>query len=293
MRVIEAKLQVYKKFKNDINAKNIFLQHVLEDYDEIAKRSAHMKISSFCNIIDLLIKSLNLCKLCTIITKAFNQVLTQNTFKNMCDNIFVEYIGEKTGTVDSSSHLCDSKNIAERIKGLLKGKIISMITDGLSSFICSEIANHFRLQFEIVQKVTVQRFDELPVSIRYLIDSAVKTHFSKMSISGDESPEYVELPEEFLDETDWTPSASLSGIAYAFSHSLDDSTIDVNSRYWREEVANELFCRIRKRSKHIIFSIRSTIGEIFETTKTELQLVYERLCKCQSGLQLVDQKGCK
>lgn len=284
MRVIEAKLQVYKKFKNDINAKNIFLQHVLEDYDEIAKRSAHMKISSFCNIIDLLIKSLNLCKLCTIITKAFNQVLTQNTFKNMCDNIFVEYIGEKTGTVDSSSLLCDSTNNAEGIKGLLKGKIISTITDGLSSFICSEIANHFRLQFEIAQKVTVQRFDELPVSIRYLIDSAVKT---KMSIFGDESLEYVELSEEFLDETDWTPSTSLSGIAYAFSHSLDDS------RYWREEVANELFCRMRKRSKHIIFGIGSTIGEIFETTKTELQLVYERLCKCQSGLQLVDQKGCK
>lgn len=63
----------------------------------------------------------------------------------MCDNIFVEYIGEKIGIVDFFLFLCDLINNVEGIKGLLKGKIIFMIIDGLSFFICFEIVNYFRL----------------------------------------------------------------------------------------------------------------------------------------------------
>lgn len=297
MRVIEAKLQVYRKFEDDINKDNIFLQHILEDYDEIAKRSAHKKFSWFCNIIDLLIKSLTLCDLCKIITKASNQVLTQDFLKTMCKNIFVEYSGENIGTVDSSSYFCDSKNVAERIKDLLKGNVITVISDDISSIICSEIANHFRLLFKSSQKGTAfAEFNELPDSIQNLIESAVKPHFFKMSVSDDESraPEHVKVSEEdFFDDAGLARSTSSSGMAYAFSHSLDDSTVNVNSRYWREDVANELFCKIIKRGKHILSNIEVTIQEIFETTKTELRMIIEGIRKCQSKMQLVDQKSCK
>lgn len=294
MRVIEAKLHVYREFENDVSKNNIFLQHILEDYGEIAKRSAHKKISWFCNIIDLLMKSLTLCKLSIIITKALNPFWNQDAIKTMCNNIFVEYSGENIGTVNSSSHLCDSKNVAERIKGLLKEKIIAMTTDAISSSICSEIANHFRLQFKIGQKGTAfYGFNELSESIRYLIESAVKPHFSKMLSSDDESPECAEFSKDFFGEADLSKFSSSSGMAYAFLHSLDDSAIDVNSKYWREYVANELFCRIRKGNKHIVSNIEVSIGEIFETTKTELRMIYEELRKCQSEMQLVDQKSCK
>lgn len=93
-----------------------------------------------------------------------------------------------------------------------------------------------------------------------------------MLIFGDELFEYVELFEEFLDEMDWILLISLFGIVYVFLYLLDDFVIcfDVNLRYWREEVVNELFCRMRKRSKYIIFGIGFIIGEIFEIIKIEL-----------------------
>lgn len=298
MRVIEAKLQVYKEFEDDIKKENIYLQHVLEDYEEIAKRSAHKEISSFCNIIDLLIKSMSLCELRSIITKSFNQVLTQGNLKTIGNNIFVEYSGEKIGTVHSSPHLCFSKNVAERIKDLLERKIISTISDDINSLICFEITNHIRSQVESDKKdPDFKRFDELPLSIRHLLDRAVTPHFSKLSSfkfnTSDESPDYVEFPEQLYDKPDMSPLTSSSSMAYASSLAYDDSTIDINSRYWREDFANELFCRIKHGSEHVISHIEVTIRAIFKTTNTELQKVYEGLRKCQSGMELVDQKICK
>lgn len=40
LRVIEAKHSVYREFQSDIASGKIYLQHVIEDYDEIAKVSA-------------------------------------------------------------------------------------------------------------------------------------------------------------------------------------------------------------------------------------------------------------
>lgn len=38
--VVEAKLEVYRKYKLNINKGDIFLQHEYEEYDEVAKPSA-------------------------------------------------------------------------------------------------------------------------------------------------------------------------------------------------------------------------------------------------------------
>lgn len=72
--------------------------------------------------------------------------------------------------------------------------------------------------------------------------------------------EYVKVFEEdFFDDVGLVWFISLFGMVYVFLYLLDDFIVNVNLRYWREDVVNELFCKIIKWGKYILFNIEVII----------------------------------
>lgn len=82
LRVIEAKLKVYREYKTDIDSSNIFLQHVYDDFGEVSKLSVHNKLTWLLDAV----KSLrwNMYYLYRIVKTFTDIVLTEKTILKLC-----------------------------------------------------------------------------------------------------------------------------------------------------------------------------------------------------------------
>lgn len=82
LRVIEAKLKVYREYKTDIDSSNIFLQHVYDDFGEVSKLSVHNKLTWLLDAV----KSLrwNMYYLYRIVKNFTDIVLTEKNILKLC-----------------------------------------------------------------------------------------------------------------------------------------------------------------------------------------------------------------
>lgn len=281
LHVIPAKLRVYREFKDCIDTGDIFLHHVLEDYDEIAKRSAYKKILYFCDTT-LFLKELSqevLSHIPTILGNAFMHALTKEKISSISDNISLEYDGNKIGTRHSSPYECDS-NIAKKIKGLLEEKIMLMITESLSFSICVEIEKHLKSHFGSDQnRIDFVKFKELQPFYK-LVKYTLELTFSKVMSSENQL-------------SDDEPLSDDPSITSASSHLLKGATCNVNSITWRADVGGNIFHKIYSVKDNIISSTEDKIKEICRKTTEELQITHDRLRNFQDEIEIENQTKCK
>lgn len=81
--VVEAKLEVYRRYRNCINRGEIFLQHEYEDFDELAKFSAYKKLSSFCCYVELVVNTFT-----TDLQKTLKESHGKKFTSHLCSNVF-------------------------------------------------------------------------------------------------------------------------------------------------------------------------------------------------------------
>lgn len=139
LRVIEAKLKVYKEYKTVIDSGKIFLQHVYDDYEEISKLSAHSKMTWLCSVVQNLRKSLDCLN--TILEEDMDRVLTE-------ENILTP--SQKTIVL---SNFFDFPEIyAEFISSTLERTL-----EELGSTIYSEISKHFESKINSLNLLNLKR----------------------------------------------------------------------------------------------------------------------------------------
>lgn len=85
--VVEAKLEVYRKYELKINKGDIFLQHEYEEYDEVAKLSAYATISTFCCYVESVVDAFTTDFIKKLI-KYYGGRLTALRFRRMCHDVF-------------------------------------------------------------------------------------------------------------------------------------------------------------------------------------------------------------
>lgn len=85
--VVEAKLEVYSKYKLQISKGEIFLQHEYEEYDEVAKLSAYETISSFCCYVESVVNDFTI-DFSKKLKKYYGKRLTAQKFRRMCHEVF-------------------------------------------------------------------------------------------------------------------------------------------------------------------------------------------------------------
>lgn len=109
MRVIEAKLKVYREYKSVIDANNIFLQHVYDDFEKVVKLSVHNKLTWLCGVVKPLRNNLNY----------LNMIL-----KNDTDSVFAEdnllELCQRESFLSYNSFLFENKTLGETEKFILR-----------------------------------------------------------------------------------------------------------------------------------------------------------------------------
>lgn len=89
LKIVKAKLRVYKKYKHTINERKLFLQHEYEEFDDVAKMVAYQKLKSFCSYVES-VKNAFSVDLYKIITDYVGKPLTASKIKEMCIKAFHE-----------------------------------------------------------------------------------------------------------------------------------------------------------------------------------------------------------
>lgn len=96
---------MYKKYKNVIKKRKIFLQHVDDEFDEIAKLRANEKLSSFCVFVESLINTFTI-EILTTFNKQFDKSLTPAKIGQLCFGVFMKTKHETFASVESKRYDC-------------------------------------------------------------------------------------------------------------------------------------------------------------------------------------------
>lgn len=92
--VVEAKLMVYRRYSQEINDKNIYLQHELEEIDEVAKICAYKKLSEIRIFVESVIETFE-----TYLYEPYEKPLTP-------DRIIQIFTQTKDITVENGRYQC-------------------------------------------------------------------------------------------------------------------------------------------------------------------------------------------
>lgn len=265
--IVEAKLKVYKAFKSHIDSENIFLHHVFEEYDEIAKLSFHRKISWFRDNIKEYSKSISEANLKQIIEEAADKALTETNVRDLCFDANIKDNKVDVGTAHGRSYVCYSMFTVRKLKGNLVEETLPKIGESLGSEICREILRHIesRVKTKLKDDLIPLKFEltkELFASVTVIVMMAISVFFSS-----------------------WLGVLVAVG---TFLYTLVAS-VDVNSYEWRRNVAEEIHKKVTENRSAILKKILPDIEELCNNTSTDLETVADSLLALQQNIQLIDQ----
>lgn len=168
LRVIEAKLKVYREYKTDIDSSNIFLNHVYDDFGEVSKLRVHNKLTALLDAVKTL--SYNLDYLNTVLQNVTDIVLTEKNILKLCQKESV------------SSHPLGNEMLL---------RTLQRAVDALGSMIYIKITKHMHA------KLQIQKTSLLPLKFK-IRKILMKIFISNLSWSEREYKylEFMEMQEK-------------------------------------------------------------------------------------------------
>ena len=152
IRVIDAKLSVYEKYKEDIESKDILLHHDYEEEDEIIKRIRVQKLAFSIKNILLIRQHIPTEKIENLIHNAIENVLSYERIQEICDKVSKDHMIK---TAEDASRLFWRKQPVIEIARTFAEKISSQIIFAILN--CKELKtniNYEEMKNEIETKLT-------------------------------------------------------------------------------------------------------------------------------------------
>lgn len=267
MPVIEAKKRVYKEYKLLLSTELHYIQHVSEEYDNISKLSAHQKVMSYKKLVDSIRKSIPLEDIENIIKRSADRALSKENITQLCFDAVIQ----DSGDANSDPYYCRSSLTINRLKRELVEQTLQAVTESLGSEISGEIQRHIASEVR-------GRFDpgelrwELNLKL-FLFESAVVSVVAL--IAGAFNP-LVGLV------------VAVVGFIFTFMIS-----VDVNSRAWRRNVADQIHDKMAENREKVLKEISSNVKKRCIATADHLKSLYEQLENFRRRIDVVNLHTCK
>lgn len=260
--VLQGKKKVYQKYKRYFNFERFYLQHESEQYTEVAKLSAHHKVVSYKQFIESVRDSIPLQNIGNIVKAAVNRALSKESITELCFDAVIQ----ESGNINSDPYVCRSSSTVNRLKQELMNKTVESVSKYLGTEICSEIQRHIETE--------IQR---------------------KFRIGTDSISTVLNFSSLILLETVLTVIASilnpLLGTLFAFISVVGTLllAVNVNSRSWRRDVANEIYKHVDENKEKVLKELSKNIRIRCRITMDHLKIIADRLEEFRSSIQLNDQ----
>lgn len=257
--VLQAKKKVYQKYKRFFNFERFHLQHESEQYTEVAKLSAHQKVVSYKQFIESVRDSIPLQNIEDIVKAAVNRALSKERITELCFDAVIQ----ESGNTNSDPYYCRSSATVNKLKKELMSKTVESVSKYLGSEICNEIQKHI----------------ETEIQSKFRIDTdSIFTVFNFSSL--------------ILLETILTVIASilnpLLGALFALISVVGTVlyAVNVNSRSWRRDVANEIYKQVDENKEKVSKELSSNIRKRCRLTADHLKMIAGRLEEFRSSIHL-------
>lgn len=255
--VIDAKLRVYRKYKDDIDANGIFLLHGYENYDEIAKSIVFKKVSGFRNLVRDLIDVFSSESLKSIVSRAIEISFQIEHITSLCYGAVIEYGGKKVGSVNSGAYNCYSTFTVLAIKKNLAKETLMKTANSIGSRICGDVLKHIE---NVIQSQLSHTLKTIHISTETYENIQQRFRFVVVDI-------FRYIP-------DWIIRL-IENLINLFVTVFNP--VDVNSERWRSAVATEIFLKLLDKKQEITNHISEEINNLCWKTKQDLQFIDRKL----------------
>lgn len=250
---------VYQKYKPHIESGKLHLHHASEKIDEVAKLSAHQKISSFKQHVESIRRSFPLHSIENIVNKAASRALTLENIEDVCRHAYISGIGN----IYSASYKTHSIFTLNKIAVKLKDKTKESITRYLGTELCYELRNHIRLEpgntlrLELIQDIFGKTTGVVLATMLIVMISIVNPIAGVFAAAGAGLLTVLTCP-------------------------------DVNSTSWRDMIANEIYNEVSNQRLAIENEFSSLLRESMNVASDHLNTVAESLDDFRRRLDQID-----
>lgn len=248
--VSETKDKVYQKYKRHILLTKIHLQHVLEEYDEIAKLSARQKILSFTQHVESIRTSIPLYEIGTIVKKAVDRALSEENITRLC----FDAVLQESGNTRSDPYLCRSFATVRRLKRELVEKTLDSVSQCLGSEISSEL----------------QRYILADIKRKFNLD--INPFLGVFSL-----PALILLQTILTVLTGFINPYAGAFVAVVSVVGTFVIAVNVNSPSWRRNVASEIHENVIQKKETVVGKVTSNICERCLLTISDLNSIADQL----------------
>lgn len=247
------------------------MQHIYEDFDEIAKLSAHKKISFYRNFVGKMINTFSTYNLGIVIIESMSSVLTKANIRRVCFEVVVRYDHNYVGTVENNAYNCRYSGTVTRIKEILTEATLRDTARKLGSEICKGISMH----------------------IESVVQSTLSKEFGNMK--SDMSDFIVREIDAIISATVVRIFRTIYGVIISVTTFFITifRPVDVNSEEWRSQVADEVYFNIWKKGDFLRDSILDNLTNLCAKTREDFEFITSELEKFQKRVIPEDQKQCK
>lgn len=260
------KRKVYQKYKQYFPIQTLYLHQESEEYDEIAKLSAHKKICSYKHAIESIRDAIPLQRIGQYVKDAVDRALERRNIIRLCYNADIP----ECGNANRGPYNCRSIFTITRIKEQLIKKTLEEISISLESEIRAEIPKHVESEFKRKLGPDVFHVD--------LMLAEIKEVYKGLSFAA------IALAVAMINPIVGLIDAVFGGLVAVFS------AVDVNSESWRNTVANEIFDKVFDKKQSIVQELTLDIKRRCEITAAHLETVIEKLEELIRRIHLIDQQ---
>lgn len=272
--MIDAKLRVYRKYKDDIDANEIFLLHAYENYDEIAKSIAYKKVSLFRKLVRDSINIFSTESLESVVSKAIEISFTEEHITRLCFEVVIKYKGDDVGSVNSGPYNCYSTDTVQAIKYILAKETLMETAKSLGSGICKEVLENIK---NLIQsKLSDELRTTIPISDEIYAEMERRIRIALVDFFG-----YI--PDFIIRLV-----ALVENIINFLVNVLNP--VNVNSASWRSAVASEIYYKIIRKKQTITDQLLREIEKLCWNTKQDLEFIDRRLNKFTADVFPKDKK---
>lgn len=273
MGIIDAKLRVYQKYRGYIEAYNIYLQHVYEEFDEIVQSIAYKNVSYFEEFVGAMIEAFSKESLEAVIIEAIDMSLIEDNIAKLCYEVSIEYKNDIVGTVKTGSYNCYSAFTVRAIKQILVKETLKKTAKSLAAAIRPGIVHHIE---SVVQKTLVQKLGDVVCDM-----SGIGLVYNRMQFPFTTTFRFL------LNIL----SAWIENIVIFVIRIFHP--VDINSKEWRGKVAEEIYQKILERRQKILALALEEILNICWQTTEDLKDIQHRLKEFKRKVLPSDQKQSK
>lgn len=259
--VLETKKIVYKKYQQFFKSERFHLQHVTEQYNEVAKLSALRKIVSYKQYVESVRDSIPLPNIENIVKDAVNRAFSLELITELCFDAVIQ----ESGNAYSNHYYCRSIFTVHRLKQELKNKTVESVFKYLGSIICNDLGSHIKTEIQSRLSINLDFISKfLNFTLVLVLEGMMTTIL-------------------FIVKPHLAVLASLMSFA-----SICLFAVDVNSKSWRRDQANEIYKEMNENKEKIFKELLKNIRNRCQITVDHLNIIVEQLENFRSRIHLND-----